>query len=136
MTTGGLDSVRIALHLVSVSVWVGGQIVLAGLVPVLRREAPSTLPKVARAFARLAWPAMFVIVVTGAWSLSEVDVTSRSSDWLVTLTVKLGLVGLAVAATVVHSWSTNKKMIALGGALSLLGSLAALYLGVVLSRVG
>lgn len=136
MISGNIDSLRTMLHLLAVTVWVGGQVVLGGLVPVLRREAPEALPKVARAFARLAWPAMLVIVLTGAWSLAAVDATERRTEWVVTLAVKLILVGLAVVSTIVHSLARDKRLLALGGAMALVASLAAMYMGVLLAHVG
>ena len=57
-----VGSIRLFLHVISATVWVGGQLVLAGLVPVLRAKDP-TLPKAAaNAFNRIAWPAYWVLV--------------------------------------------------------------------------
>ena len=39
-----LDALRGFLHLVSVCVWVGGQIVVAGLIPLLRRIDRTAAP--------------------------------------------------------------------------------------------
>lgn len=136
MISPTLDSLRVILHLLGVAVWVGGQIVLAGLVPSVRKEAPQALASVARAFSRIAWPAMMLIILTGAWGLAEKDVADRQTDYLVTLALKLMAVGIAVAATIVHSVGTSKLSKALGGALGLLGSLFAAYCGVLLAHVG
>src|ERR1039458_10200042 len=61
------DTVRLFLHVLAATIWVGGQLTLAALVPVLRiRDAG--LPKIAaRTFNRIAWPAFGVLVVTGVW---------------------------------------------------------------------
>ena len=67
MLADAVDIVRLSLHVAAAAVWVGGQATLAGLVPALRREAPEALAPVARQFARLAWPAYAVLVVTGIW---------------------------------------------------------------------
>ena len=74
MISPTLDSLRVFLHLLAVAVWVGGQIVLAGIVPKVRQVAPQSMTVIANQFARLAWPAMVVIVFTGAWGLSSVNV--------------------------------------------------------------
>ena len=62
---------RLAIHVLAAAVGVGGQFVLGALVPSLRKVAPDTTPVVARAFARIAWPAFGVLVLTGIWNLSE-----------------------------------------------------------------
>ena len=136
MISPTLDSLRIFLHLMAVAVWVGGQIVLAGLVPTIRVSAPEVLPKVAQAFARVAWPAMIVIVFTGAWGLSTVDAADSGTEYMTTFAIKMLMVFIAVAATVIHSQGSSKTAKAIGGALGLLGSLFAAYAGVLLAHVG
>lgn len=127
-----VGSVRTFMHLLAVAVWVGGQIALAGIVPRLRAEHPGSLPVVARAFARVAWSAMAVVVVTGLWGIAAVDVTSRDGDYLATFLVKMLFVGLAVAAVLVHQLGRSRPALAIGGAVGLLASLAAMLLGVLL----
>ena len=136
MISPTLNSLRIFLHLVAVAVWIGGQIVLAGIVPTLRVAAPEVLQKVAQAFARIAWPAMIMIVFTGAWGLSTVDAADSGTKYMTTFAVKMLLVFVAVAATVIHSQGSSKAAKASGGALGLLGSLLAAYAGILLAHVG
>lgn len=136
MISPTLDSLRIFLHLMSVAVWIGGQIVLAGLVPTIRNTAPEALPKVAQAFARIAWPAMIVIVFTGAWGLASVDAADSGTKYMTTFAIKMLMVFVAIAATVIHSQGTSKAAKAIGGALGLLGSLLAAYAGILLAHVG
>lgn len=136
MISPTLDSLRVALHILAVAVWLGGQIVLAAIVPKVRSSAPDALSVIARSFARVAWPAMFVIVCTGIWGLLEESVSGRTSSYLTTLFIKLLMVGVAIAATIVHSMGDSKVSKALGGALGLLGSLVAAYCGVLLAHVG
>lgn len=133
MISPTVDSLRLFLHLVGVSVWVGGQIALGGIVPSLRAQSPQSLGTVAKAFARMAWPALALVVFTGAWSLASVDAANRSGEWLATLAVKLCLVGVAVAATLVHSFGKSRIAIAAGAAMALAASLGAMYLGVLLA---
>ena len=136
MISPTLDSLRIFLHVLAVAVWVGGQIVLAGLVPTIRTSAPDVLPKVAQAFARVAWPAMIVIVFTGMWGLSASSTSESDTAYMVTFALKMVMVFIAVAATVVHSQGSSKAAKAIGGALGLLGSLLAAYAGILLAHVG
>lgn len=130
------DSLRTALHILGVAVWLGGQIALAGIVPQLRRDAPQATAGVARAFARIAWPAMGLIVVTGVWGLAAVDASERSTNWITTLALKLVFVFVAIASTVIHSVGKSKTALAVGGAAALIGSLFAAYLGILLAHVG
>ncbi len=136
MISPTLDSLRIFLHVLAVAVWVGGQTVLAGLVPAIRTSAPEALPKVAQAFARVAWPAMIVIVFTGMWGLGSSSASDSDTAYMVTFAVKMVMVFIAVAATVVHSQGSSKAAKAIGGALGLLGSLLAAYAGILLAHVG
>jgi putative copper export protein len=136
MISPTLDSLRIFLHILAVAVWVGGQIVLAGLVPAIRASAPEALPKVAQAFARVAWPAMIVIVFTGMWGLGSSSAADSDTAYMVTFALKMVMVFIAVAATVVHSQGSSKAAKAIGGALGLLGSLLAAYAGILLAHVG
>jgi putative copper export protein len=68
-----VSDLRIFLHLLAASVWVGGQLVLAGLVPVLRRGGPDVARAAARRFAALAWVAFGVLVATGVWNVVALD---------------------------------------------------------------
>ena len=47
-------TVRLFIHVLAATVWVGGQITLGGLVPVVRKLGPEATRSVARQFNRLA----------------------------------------------------------------------------------
>ncbi len=132
MISPTLDSLRIFLHILAASVWVGGQIVLGGLVPSVRKSNPEALKPIANAFGRIAWPAFGVTVVTGMWNLLSVDVTAMDSSYHVTLGLKIVVVMLAGFAAAAHANTKSKLVLALGGAIGLVASLGALYLGVLL----
>lgn len=136
MISPTLDSLRIFLHLMGVAVWIGGQIVLAGIVPSLRSVAPDAMKTVAQGFARIAWPAFILVVFTGMWGLGSVDMSNESSQYMVTFAVKMLLVGIAVIATLIHSQGTSKAAKGIGGAASLLTSLLAAFAGILMSHVG
>ncbi len=53
-------TVRLFLHVLAAASWVGGQIPLAALVPVLRRVGPDIPRAAARRFNQVAWPAFGV----------------------------------------------------------------------------
>ena len=127
------DTVRLYLHVLAASIWVGGQIALAGVVPVLRRDAPNATRAVARAFARLAWPAFAVLVATGLWSLVDIDVADTDTPYQITVFVKVSLSITAAVAVAIHSLATSKLSLVLGGAIGLLSSLGAMFLGILLN---
>jgi len=133
MISPTLDSLRIFIHVVAAAVWVGGQIVLAGIVPALRKSHPQALGVVARGFARVAWPAFVVSVITGMWNILDTDITALDSTYHFTLAIKIGLVALTGLAAAAHSASPSKVVIAVGGALGLLAALAASYFGILLA---
>src|SRR3954466_7807883 len=84
-----VDSVRLFLHVLAATIWVGGQITLGALVPVLRR-AGADIPRIAaRQFGRLAWTAFAVLLATGFWNLASYDDDGRHG---VAATVSLKLV--------------------------------------------
>jgi uncharacterized membrane protein len=130
------STVRLFLHVLAATVWVGGQIVLAALVPAVRRAGGAESTRaVARRFQLVAWPAFVVLVATGIWNLMAVDVGDRSSAYLTTLTVKLVLVVVSGLCAFGHI-ALVRRAPALGGALAgvaLLAALGATFLGVLLT---
>lgn len=132
MLSPTIDSVRIFLHVLAASVWVGGQIALAGVVPSLRRSHPTATKVVANAFARVAWPAFVVAVLTGIWSLMAVDITASSSAYQATVLMKLALAAASGVFAAVHANGRTKAALAIGGALGALTGIAAMFLGVLL----
>ena len=126
----GLDEVRVFVHLLAATVWVGGQLVLAGLVPALRGITPEAPSVAARQFARIAWPAFAVLVVTGIWNMAAVERSTDEYDR--TLMLKLAVVALSGATAYAHQRATTRRGLAVGGALTGLTALLALFLGVLL----
>lgn len=133
MLSPNWDTVRLTLHVIAATIWVGGQFTLAGLVPTLRAHDAELPKKVARRFNRLAWPAYGVLVATGIWSLLRYDMASQTNAYNLTVFLKLLIVGIAGFAAVVHSNTRSKVVLAVGGALSGLSSLAAVFVGILLS---
>lgn len=133
MLSPTLQTLHLFLHVLAASVWVGGQIVLAGLVPNLRRSFPDATSIVAKAFARVAWPAFAVIVLTGLWNLAEIDVTNTTTSYQITLFVKIALAMLSGAAAAVHQLGQSKIALAAGGALGLLAAIGAMFCGYLLT---
>lgn len=127
-----VETVRLFLHVLAATVWVGGQIVLGALVPVLRR-AGADVPRIAaRQFGRVGWTAFLVLVLTGFWNLAEYDETDRSG-FPATIAVKLVFVVLSGIAAFVHQRARSRAALAAGGAAAVVFSLGALFFGIVLA---
>ena len=133
MLSPTIHTLRLFLHILGASVWVGGQIALAGVVPGLRRVSPQATKVAARAFARVAWPAFALVVITGLWNLTKVDVGDTSTTYQITLFVKLLLVFASGAAAAVHGLGRSKLALAVGGAIGLLAGLGAMFCGYLLT---
>ena len=103
-------TIRLFLHVVAASVWVGGQLTLAGLVPTLRGLSPDAPRAAARKFNVIAWSAFAVLIVTGIWNLLAEDVGDQTTAWQASLGLKL----LLVAATghrgcLAHRWPQQAR---------------------------
>ena len=132
MLTVHWDTVRLFLHVLAATVWVGGQLTLAALVPVLR-SAGAEVPRVAaRRFNQVAWPAFGVLLATGAWNVvAESD--KISGAYQTTLIIKLVLVAVSGLSAYLHTRARSTAGLAVFGALTALSALAALFVGVQLA---
>jgi putative copper export protein len=130
-----VDDVRLFLHVLAATVWVGGQITLAGLVPVLRKAGADVPKSVARQFSRIAWPAFAVLIVTGIWNITaNSDAVHHDSDYRNTLMAKLVIVVLSGIAAYLHQRASTQKGKAIWGAATALFAMAALFFGLILSE--
>lgn len=127
------DTIRVFLHVLAATVWVGGQLTLAGLVGGLRTLGDDAPRTVARRFNLIAWPAFAVLVVTGVWNLVAVDVVDTTTEYQVTVFVKLVVVALSGLGAAFHAMARTKVGLAAWGAVSGVAALGALFLGVLLS---
>ncbi len=130
-----LDTVRIFLHVLAAAIWVGGQFVLAGVVPGLRAVGPEATKAAANGFARVAWPAYALTWVTGIWNLLSIEGSSTTA-YHMTLGIKILLVVVAGAAAAVHSMTPRRSLMALTGAVGGIAAPVILFLGVLLTRSG
>ncbi|MGO9962659.1 MAG: hypothetical protein ACLPUG_04420 [Acidimicrobiales bacterium] len=125
-------AIRLSLHVLAATVWVGGQIVVAGLLPTVRSLGADAARRVARAFGRIQWPAYAVLLITGIWNVLAVR-NGQTSAWQAVLGVKIGVVVLAGLAAYLHQRSKTTMGLALWGAVTAFASLGALVLGVLLA---
>jgi len=126
-------TIRLFLHVLAATVWVGGQLTLAGLVPTLRALSPDAPRLAARKFNVIAWSAFAVLVVTGIWNLLAVDVGDQTTAWHASLGLKLVLVAASGVAAAFHAGARSKVVLAVGGAVGLLAALGAVFVGLQLS---
>jgi putative copper export protein len=130
--TPAVDGIRLTLHVLAASVWVGGQITLAGLVPTARKLGPDAGQRLARAFSQLSWPAFAVLIATGIWNVVAVR-AGQPHSWQVVLGVKIAVVALAGISAWLHGRARNRRDLAIWGAVTSASSLAALTMGVFLA---
>ena len=126
------DTVRLFLHVLAAAVWVGGQVTLAALVPVLRRVGTEVPSAAARRFNQVAWPAFAVLIVTGVWNIIAVR-SQISGSYETTLIVKLVVVAVSGVTAALHARARSSPARAVFGALTGISALAALFLGVLLA---
>ncbi|HUW77270.1 MAG TPA: hypothetical protein VMV52_00795 [Candidatus Nanopelagicaceae bacterium] len=132
MLASALDSIRLFLHVIGATIWVGGQLTLAALVPVLRAVDPTLPKKAARAFNKIAWPAYGLLIVTGIWNVAKAPADATSS-YHTALAIKMMVVALSGVAAYLHSKAKSTPALAIWGALSGLSALGATYLGALLA---
>ncbi|HLI37732.1 MAG TPA: hypothetical protein VKV80_10365 [Streptosporangiaceae bacterium] len=125
-------TIRLFLHVLAATVWVGGQLTLAALVPALRRFGASIPRAAARRFNQVAWPAFAVLIATGIWNVIAVR-TQVTGSYRTTLVVKLIVVAVSGLTAALHARARSAAGLAVFGALAGLSALAALFLGILLA---
>jgi len=104
------DDLRTMLHLLGVTVWLGGQILMLGLLPVLRGLGGDAPKKAAAGFGRVAWPAFVLIIITGIWNVFAVDMANVSFGWSMVFGIKFLLVIVTGLAAWLHQRTDNPAM--------------------------
>lgn len=132
MLSPSWDTVRLFLHVLAATVWVGGQLTLAALVPALRAAGVDVPRAAANAFNRIAWPAFVVLILTGIWNVVAVQDDDHGS-YRTTLIVKLIVVAASGLTAWLHAEAKSKVGLAVFGALTGVTALGALFLGILLA---
>lgn len=117
-------------HLLAATVWIGGMITVAAIVPVLRKGGAerALIQATARRFGMVTWVAITVSVATGILQLFRF-----SYDLSAPLAIKLVLVSLSITLAVVHQEAAKHVGPALRGAME--GTLLILGLGILAAAV-
>jgi putative copper export protein len=126
------DTIRLFLHILAATVWVGGQITLAALVPALRRLGAEIPRAAARRFNQVAWPAFGVLILTGIWNVAAVR-SKVTGSYETTLIIKIAVVAVSGVAAALHARARSRAGLAVFGALTGVSALAAVFLGVLLA---
>jgi len=126
------DTVRLFLHVLAATVWVGGQLTLAALVPALRRFGAEIPRAAARRFNQVAWPTFAVLIATGIWNVIAVR-SQISGSYQATLIVKLIVVAISGVTAALHSRARSTAGQAVFGTLTGISALAALFIGIMLA---
>ncbi len=125
-------TVRLFLHVLAATIWVGGQLTLAALVPALRGLGGQATRTAARRFNRVAWPAFAILVATGVWNIvAESD--KDHGPYRTTLVVKLAVVAVSGLTAFLHARARSTLGLAVFGALTGASALAALFIGILLA---
>jgi len=129
--TVDLETIRLFLHVFAATIWVGGQVTLAALVPALRAAGAHVPKAAARAFNRVAWPAFGVLVLTGIWNvIAEGD---QGPAYQHTLSLKYALVVASGVTAYLHAKADSRRAMAVFGALTGVTALATLFVGIQLA---
>ena len=133
-----LDALRSFLHILSVTVWVGGQIVVAGLVPLLRRadRGADAIPdgemtitqQAARRFGRISWPFFALAIITGLWAIGDIEWSASTGLWKTLFFVKMALVAASGVGAWLHTRAQRAPERALFASIASLSALAALLI--------
>ena len=101
------------VHLLAAATWTGGLITVGALVPALRKAGVTRdqLRAMARRFGTVSWAAFAIIVMTGIAQVAELGISWSNA----TLSLKLGLVVLAVALAGVHQVTARRTSHAVRG---------------------
>jgi len=128
-----LTVVRLSLHVAAATVWVGGQLVMAGLMRTVRTLGSDAPKKMAQAFGRLSWPAFWLLVVTGFWNFAESSPASATTSWSAVFGIKMLFVLIAGLGAWLHTKASTAKTRGMFAGIGMLATLVAMVLGVALA---
>ena len=136
-----LTTVRMFVHVLAATVWVGGQMVMMGLVPVARSISPDAPRMLARRFGLLSWSAFAVLTFTGIWNALDLNVSDYPAAYRTKFGLKMTCYLLTGIGAALHSLGPSvgvrhprlrAPMFAIGGTVGGLGALGVLFFAVAL----
>lgn len=133
------------LHVLAACVWIGGQVTVAAVIPLLRGQA-GLAAMAGRRYQVVAWPAFLVLLGTGVANAANAHITWHDLGTTAvgrTLVTKLGFVAVSGAAAAVHAFlqaprsrggvAPSAATSAVLGSVSLLAAVVAALYGVVIA---
>lgn len=126
------NTIRLALHIFAATVWVGGQVVMAGLVPAVRMLGPDERKAVINRFNVVAFGALVLAFFTGIWNVFHVGMADLPTEYHMTLGLKMVVVVLSGFGAAAHAFGRSKALMITGAAIGLIGGVAAVIIGVML----
>lgn len=129
------------VHVLAAVLWVGGQLVLAGLMPAVRTLGPEAPRTIARQFGRVSWPALVVVTFTGIWNALAIDFADYPRSYHIAFGLKMTCYLITLFGALLHTFGPTVgrskprlrvPMLAVGGAASTLGAVGALFFAVAL----
>ena len=133
MLSPDADTLRLFLHVLGAALWVGGQLVLAPMVPALREVSPEAPKAAARRFGPVAGAGYLVLLFSGVWNTMEVDFDARSSAYGATFGLKMTLFLLSGVGAAVHMAAKKPAVKGAFAGVSALTGAGALFLGILLT---
>jgi putative copper export protein len=131
--SSAVDGIRLALHVLAASIWVGGQFTMAGLSPTARSIGGDAPQRFTRALSILLWPAFALLIITGFWNISTITFSGQSTAWKTVLIVKLVVVVVSGVGVYLYQRSSTKRASAVWASVGGLASVAALVMGIFLA---
>ena len=127
------DTVRLFLHIVAATIWVGGQLTWARWCRRCARSAPTPPRAAARRFNPIARPAFGVLVLTGICNIAAEADKQSHPGYQATLGIKMALVLLSGVSAFLHTRARSRTGLAVWGAVAGLSALGATLFGVLLA---
>jgi putative copper export protein len=127
------DTLRLFLHVLGATLWVGGQLTLAPLVPALREVSPDAPRAAARRFGPVAGIGFLILLLSGIWNTMEVDFDARSTAYGATFGLKMTLFTLSGVGALVHALVQRPAVKGAFAGVSTLTAVGALFLGILLT---
>lgn len=104
--------IALYIHIIGAAIWVGGLIVVAALVPAVRKvtDDRKVVRAIANRFGVVSWTALAIQVLTGGWMAVE-------RVWDTTLITKVSLVLVSAGLAGWHTMSARDQSPAVRGAI-------------------
>ena len=133
MLSPDADTLRLFLHVLGATLWVGGQLVLAPMIPALRAVSPDAPKAAARRFGPVAGAGYLILLFSGIWNTMEVDFDARSSAYGATFGLKMTLFLISGVGAAVHIVAKKPAIKGAFAAVGTLSAVGALFLGILLT---